>query len=73
MLSRRHRQSLNDSMDDKEKRQRKPGENTDNTKGTLGEEGLIPAFSAGNSRRHRHLCRVVELDDDLYRTAILRG
>ena len=46
-------------------------ENTDNTKRTLGEGGLIPDFSEGTSRRQRHLRLVVESDDD-YRTAIIR-
>ena len=32
---------------------------------------MIQAFSEGNSRRHRHLRLVVELDDELYLTALL--
>ena len=33
---------------------------------------MIQAFSEGNDRRHRHVCLVVELEGDLYLTALLR-
>ena len=69
--SRWHSQSQKDSMGDNDKRQGKPRTNTDNPNGALGEGGLIPAFSEGNSRRRRNLRLVVELDDDLYLTALL--